>query len=95
MTNIAEGMRRLLNIMENAQPQMDPSLVKFIRDYPNEVSDTEEEAMQKIRREAEETGSSFAWGIARLPDGRFISSFPRHLQRWGLPIIKQGRSQDL
>jgi len=95
VANNADDMRKLLNLMENMvndQP-MDPSLAKYIANYPNEVFDTARDAMAKIIDDAE-GGSRFAWGIARLPDGRFITGFPRHLEKWNLEILAQGTSTD-
>lgn len=95
MNNTADHMRRLIDLLENAQPAMDPGLARYIQDNPDEVSASQEESLEKIRQTYHETGSRFAWGIARLPDGRFISSFPKALERWGLKIISHGSSEDL
>ena len=95
MNNTADRMRQLINLLENAPPAMDPGLARYIQDNPDDVSASQEEAMAKLRQMYYETSSRFDWGIARLPDGRFISSFPKALQRWGLKIISHGTSEDL
>ncbi len=98
MQNNAEQLRKLMNIMESAasvsEDAMDPRLAKYISSYPDEVFSSKEDAMDKIRVDAE-GGSRFAWAIGQLPDGRFVTGFPKHIVGFGLPVVAQGSSTDL
>lgn len=92
----AQEIRNLINLLNemNASNQMSPQLVKYINSFPDEVFDTEQQAMDKIIQDAQ-GGAKFAWGIGKLPDKRFITAFPNQLEKWNLPIVKQGTSDEL
>lgn len=98
MQNHAEEMRGLMDLMESIQPieenQLHPKLAKYIASNPDEVFGSKELAMAKLRRDAQD-GSRFEWAIGRLPDGRFVTGFPRHINDWGLDTVARGHSRDL
>jgi hypothetical protein len=88
-----EQIRNYLNLMETAN--WDPSLLQYIKQHPDEVSATQKAALDRLMDQAREQSYTFDWAIGRLPDGRFITGFPRTLSKWRLPIVDQGDSDQL
>jgi hypothetical protein len=71
----------------------DAKLAKYMASYPESVFTSKEDAMDQLRHDASD-GSRFAWAIGRLPDGKFLIGFPKHMEIFGLPIVVQGSSDD-
>jgi hypothetical protein len=93
--NWSTQLRTWMQLFEAIQT-LDPRVSAYINRYPDQVSATLDDALDKLRASPDmETGSRFKWAIARLPDGRMLQGFPQHLKLWNLPIVKQGTDQDL
>jgi hypothetical protein len=95
MQNHAEAMRGLMeSIRKIEENQLHPQLVKYMANNPGEVFGSKELAMAKLKQDAQD-GSRFEWAIGRLPDGRFVTAFPRFINTWGLDTVAHGHSRDL
>lgn len=94
MTHSSE-LRRLIRVVEDAATiQPSQQLERYIQRYPDSVSDDLQTLLANIERHAKETRSRYSWAIAQLPDERFIELFPRTAEQFGLPILRQGSSEE-
>ena len=88
-----EQIRSYLVLLETLN--WDPTLLQYNKQNPEEVTSTQKAALDRLTDQAREQGHTFDWAIARLPDGRFITGFPRTLTKWRLSIVDQGESEEL
>jgi hypothetical protein len=89
----AELMRKLMRINEHGMT-LPPELDKYIRAFPDDVTDDYETLYSGIERRALD-GDMFSFAIVKLPDGRFVECSQPFAKRLGLDIVKQGSSSDI
>jgi hypothetical protein len=96
----AEQFRSLLDAMKliegvlQEEMALPPDLEQYITKNPQTVGTDIEALLAPLRDEAR-NGSMFMWGIAQLPDGRYVECSPRAAARWGLKIVQKGDNESL
>lgn len=90
----APMLRNWMRLFEDATMSLPPEVARYIAQNPEAVSHDKDALIADLVKHAD-TGARFAWAIGKLEDGRFISAFPKVLQKWGIQIVEQGTHEDI